>query len=76
MTKRKTWDVEPRADGTWAVQREGTSHADSLRQNKPAAVARGADLGRRNHGELRIKGRDGKIQDERTYGNDPYPPRG
>jgi hypothetical protein len=25
---------------------------------------------------LRIQGRDGLWQDERTYGNDPYPPRG
>jgi hypothetical protein len=26
--------------------------------------------------QLRIKREDGTIQDERTYGQDPYPPKG
>lgn len=26
--------------------------------------------------ELVIHGRDGRIQDRRSYGNDPFPPRG
>lgn len=76
MAKRMTWDVEPRPEGGWAVQREGTKRADSLHSTKAAAVARGIELGRRHRGQVRIKGADGKIQDEHTYGRDPYPPRG
>jgi hypothetical protein len=71
MTKRQVWSVEPRPDGGWAVQRDGTKRADSLHDGKDAAVARGSDLGRRNNGQLRVKGKDGRIQDERTYGDDP-----
>jgi hypothetical protein len=71
-----TWTVEPRPDGRWAVQRDGTKRAASLHDRKDAAVARGTELGRRYRGQLRIKGADGKIQDERTYGSDPFPPRG
>jgi hypothetical protein len=75
MSKRMTWDVEPRA-GTWAVQREGASRAASLHRRQEDAIARGSALAERNRGQLRIKARDGSIRDERTYGNDPFPPRG
>jgi hypothetical protein len=43
---------------------------------KDAAVKRSVQLGKRHHGEVRIKGKDGRIQDERTYARDPYPPKG
>jgi hypothetical protein len=72
----KVWDVEPRDDGTWAVQREGSKRADSIHRGKDAAVKRSSDLGKRHDGQVRIKGRDGRIQDERTYTRDPYPPKG
>ena len=73
---RKVWDVEPRDDGTWAVQREGSKRAESLQKGKDAAMKRSADLGKRHGGQVRIKGQDGRIQDERTYTRDPYPPKG
>jgi len=76
MAKRFVWSVEPRPDGGWAVQRDGTKRADSLHQRKDDAVARGVDLGTRNRGQLRIKGKDGRIQHEHTYGRDPSPPPG
>jgi hypothetical protein len=76
MAKRMTWTVEPRDDGRWAVQRDGSKRADSVHDDKQAAVARGAELGRRHRGQLRVKGEDGRIQDERTYGRDPFPPTG
>jgi hypothetical protein len=58
------------------VQREGTSQADSVHEKKDAATDRGVELAKGAGGQLRIKGRDGRIQDERTYGGDPNPPRG
>jgi hypothetical protein len=75
MAKRMTWTVEPRPDGRWAVQRDGTTRAASRHDRKAAAVARGRELGRRHQGQLRVKGADGRIQDETTYGRDPFPPR-
>jgi hypothetical protein len=71
MAKRQTWSVEPRPDGRWALQRDGSRRADSVHPAKQAAVARGAELGNRHRGQLRIKDQDGRIQDERTYGADP-----
>jgi hypothetical protein len=76
MAKRMTWTVEPRQDGRWAVQRDGTRRAASLHDRQDAAVARGTELGRRHQGQLRIKGSDGRLLEEMTYGRDPFPPRG
>jgi len=73
---RNVWDVEPREDGMWAVHREGSKRADSVHRGKEAAVKRSAELGKRHGGQVRIKGQDGRIQDERTYARDPFPPQG
>ncbi len=73
---RQVWDVEPWNDGAWAVKREGTKRADSVHASKNAAVARSVELGKRYRAQVRIKGQDGRIQDERTYTRrDPYPPK-
>jgi hypothetical protein len=74
MPARDVWDVEPR-EHAWAVQREGTDRADSVHDTKNDAMDRGRELAKAANGQLRIKGHDGHIQDERTYTNDPYPPR-
>jgi hypothetical protein len=55
MPARDVWDVVPSPDG-WAVQREGTSKADSLHDSQDDAIARAADLARRARGQLRVKG--------------------
>jgi Uncharacterized protein conserved in bacteria (DUF2188) len=75
MPKRETRDVEPRAN-QWAVQREGAARANSLHDHQDDAIKRAIELARRADGQLRVKGKDGQIRDERTYGNDPYPPAG
>jgi hypothetical protein len=75
MPEQEVWDVEPRGE-QWAVQREGTEQADSLHDHQVEAITRAVDLARRDGGQMRVKGTDGEIRDERTYGNDPYPPSG
>jgi len=34
------------------------------------------DKARDTKGEAFLKGRDGKIRERNTYGNDPHPPKG
>jgi hypothetical protein len=41
---RMTWEVEPREDDRWAVQRTETRRADSLHDRKTDAVARAREL--------------------------------
>jgi len=68
--------VEPRPDGRWAVQTNGTSRADSLHDRKSDAMKRGRELAQNKRTELVIKNEDGKIAQRDSYGNDPFPPRG
>jgi hypothetical protein len=49
---------------------------DSTHDTQEKAVERGVELARANHGQLRVKGENGQIRAERTYGDDPYPPNG
>jgi len=53
-----------------------SKRADSLHASKDAGVQRSVELGQRYRDQARIKGRDGRIQDERTPTRDPYPPKG
>ena len=74
---KKIWDVEPRPDGKWAVQREGTDRADSIHERKADAIERGRELAKAApDGQLRIKTEDGKWQTEYTYGHDPKDRKG
>jgi len=68
--------VEPRPDGRWARQKNGTARAASLHSTQAAAerVARGQ--AKRERTELVVKGRDGRIERRDSYGNDPRSGKG
>lgn len=75
MPKRRVFDVSPDGDG-WKVEERGGSQR-SHHRTKDAAVGAGRRAARKSgNSQLVIRKRDGTIQEERTYGNDPYPPRG
>jgi hypothetical protein len=62
--------VEPRPDGRWARQKNGTSRAASLHDTQAAAEKTARAQAKRERAELVVKGRDGKIQRRDSYGND------
>lgn len=70
---KKDIHVAPHPDG-WAVKREGGERASSVHGRKEDALDAGRELARKDEVELVIHGRDGKIQDSDSYGNDPSPP--
>jgi hypothetical protein len=89
MTRRVRYEVLPTAKADreanpallpWTVTRDGERL--STHQTKAEAVtmatitARCAWQTSGQHGQVRIKGRRGKIQDERTYGADPRASKG
>lgn len=74
MAKDKDYHVVPHAGG-WAVKRENAERAASVHRTQGDAIDAGKDLARSTGGELRIHGRDGKIRDSDSYGNDPMLPR-
>ncbi len=58
-------------------KQQGSGRASSVFDRKNEAVERGRELARAQElGQLFIRGKDGKIQTEHTYGKDPFPPKG
>ena len=75
MADNKNYSVGPHDDG-WQVKRDGAERASSVHDSKAEAVQAGKEAAKASGGELRIKGRDGRIQNSNTYGpSDPNPPR-
>ncbi|MBZ0202361.1 MAG: DUF2188 domain-containing protein [Ignavibacteria bacterium] len=71
---KKNQHVVPLGGG-WAVKGEGNEKFTVITdtKNKALIIARG--IARNNKSELIIHGKDGKIMDKDSYGNDPYPPK-
>jgi len=59
----------------WAVKRAGNQRSSSLHGTKSDSEKVGRDIARRDGVELVIHGKNGKIQDKDSYGNDPRPPK-
>ena len=60
----------------WVNKREGASRASSTHDTKAEASARGQQLARNTDSEWLGHKRDGNtINERRSYGNDPFPPR-
>jgi len=70
MARKPQVSVEPRDNGRWAVQTDGTMRADSLHDRKSDAIARGRELAGNKRTELVIKGQAGRITGKDSHGND------
>lgn len=60
--------------GRWAVKKEGSSEPLSTHRTKVLADQRARPQARKEEVELVIHGRDGRIQDKDSFGNDSCPP--
>ncbi|SPD71991.1 conserved hypothetical protein [uncultured Desulfobacterium sp.] len=80
MTKksdRRVYHVTPDQNKGWKVKREGAARASDCFENKGDAIQRGKELAKSaSEGQIIIHRRDGRIQTEHTYKNDPFPPKG
>ena len=73
---RKNILVVPAPDGGWQGKREGATRSSFTTSTKQEAIDKGRALSKSGHGELFIHGKDGKIHQRDSHGNDPYPPKG
>ena len=73
---KKTVHVVPNPDGGWDVKSGGATKAHRHYDRKTEAIDKGREVSRNNDGELFIHGRDGKIQEKDSHGNDDFPPPG
>jgi hypothetical protein len=71
MPRKAHISVEPRRDGRWAVQRDGSSRASSLHDTQRAAEAAARAVAKRDKTELVVKGVGGTIVRRDSYGTDP-----
>ncbi|WP_370409034.1 DUF2188 domain-containing protein [Tenacibaculum dicentrarchi] len=73
---RKIYDVKKNGD-SWEVKGRDNQRASVVTDTKAEAVRRAAEIGNNNgNAQVVIRKENGRIQSERTYGNDPYPPKG
>lgn len=71
---RKRYDLVP-SGSYWAVTHGGSTLFTHV--TKADAIIAGVTVARANQpSQLLIHRANGTIEDERTYGDDPYPPRG
>ena len=67
--------VVPRANG-WAVKGAGSSRATAVHPTQAKATDHARSIAQNQQSELLIHGRNGRIRERDSYGNDPHPPKG
>lgn len=63
-------------DGEWAVRGAGSQCASSVHRTQREAIDAAQEIAQNQGSEMFIHGRDGRIRERNSYGNDPFPPRG
>ncbi|MEQ5306992.1 DUF2188 domain-containing protein [Providencia huaxiensis] len=71
----KNQHVVKRPEG-WAVRGENNSRDTSVYRTQEDARLAAREIAKNQKSEVVIHGRDGRIRDKDSYGNDPFPPKG
>jgi len=71
----KNQHVVQREDG-WAVRGENNTRDTSLHSTQQQAFDAARQIAKNQSSEVFIHGKDGKIRERNTYGQDPHPPKG
>lgn len=75
MTQRMRYHITRRPDGRWQGKAEGAERPSVVAETKAKAIEETVAIARRHApSQVFIHGENGRIQSERTYGADPYPP--
>jgi hypothetical protein len=72
----KNVHVTPNPEGGWSVRRSGAQRASSRHDTQAAAEQEGRRLARQDKVEFNLHGRDGRVREKDSYGQDPHPPKG
>jgi hypothetical protein len=75
MPKQGDVHVVPSEQG-WKVEVEGGGRPRSTHATQAEAARAARDLARKNKSELLIHGKDGRVRDRSTYGQDPRRTKG
>lgn len=72
----KNQHVTRHPNGGWQVKGAGNSRATVRTETQSQAIEKGRTIAKNQGSELCVHGRDGKIREKNSYGNDPFPPKG
>lgn len=72
---KRNQHVVPHSKG-WAVKGEGAGRASSVSDTQGQAIDKARELAVNQGTELFVHGRDGRIRERDSHGNDPCPPKG
>lgn len=72
----KNQHVTPNGGGGWKVKGAGNSKTTKITKTQSEAIDIATNIAKNQNSELIIHGKDGKIRDRNSYGNDPFPPKG
>jgi hypothetical protein len=75
MAPRKSHHVVPNSDGGWDTKKGGSPKVIKHFDHKEEAIEYMRKISQNQNSELIIHGRDGKIQQSDSHGNDPNPPK-
>jgi len=64
-----------RKENGWAVRGAGNKKATKITRTQKEAIEAAREIAKNQKSEVVIHGRDGKIRDKDSYGNDPNPPK-
>ena len=72
----KTHHVVPAPQGGWNVKKGGGERSSNHTNTKQEAIHIARTISQNQGSELYIHGKDGKIQQKDSHGNDNFPPKG
>lgn len=73
--EKKGQHVVPGERG-WRVVKAGASRATSTHNTQVEAIDAATRIAKNQKTELYIHGRDGRIRERNSFGNDDFPPKG
>lgn len=70
----KNQHVVKHSDG-WAVKGAGNEKVTRVKETQQEAIDIAKQIAKNQQSEMFIHGRNGRIRERNSYGNDPFPPK-
>lgn len=71
----KNQHVTKHPDGGWQVKGAGNEKATKVTSTQKESIDAAKEIAKNQKSEVVIHGKDGRIRDKDSYGNDPNPPQ-
>lgn len=76
MSKNSNQHVTPHKNGGWQVKGAGNSRATAKTSTQTEAYQIAKAIATNKHSEVVVHGKNGRIREKNSFGNDPFPPKG